>query len=236
MPAPSTARRALAWTQVQVQLHHLGISHGAGRPVPAPRQTSALRRPDAAPAVRNHRGRQRRPAAACGASAFRATCRSSWSASRRDRAARPGARSAAGGRVLADEAPGRRPGDAERTGHVLCPGSADRAGDAGPGQPVAAPDRARSAAAGHIFLLRADLIPPGVRALLSSVARVVLVGERGRLDDQIEYAPDARSRPARSSPSSAAPPRSRSCRFRGPRPTSSTSTALAASPMTARST
>jgi cyclic beta-1,2-glucan synthetase len=45
---------------------------------------------------------------------------------------------------------------------------------------------------GHIFVLRADLIPPESPALLASVARVVLVGERGSLADQIERAPEAR--------------------------------------------
>jgi cyclic beta-1,2-glucan synthetase len=45
---------------------------------------------------------------------------------------------------------------------------------------------------GHIFMLRADLITPELRALLASVARVVLVGERGSLADQLERAPEAR--------------------------------------------
>jgi cyclic beta-1,2-glucan synthetase len=48
---------------------------------------------------------------------------------------------------------------------------------------------------GHIFMLRADLIAPESRALLTSVARIVLVGERGGLVDQLERAPEAR--PAR---------------------------------------
>ena len=43
---------------------------------------------------------------------------------------------------------------------------------------------------GHIFILRADLIPAESRGLLASVARVVLVGERGRLFDQLERAPE----------------------------------------------
>ncbi len=47
--------------------------------------------------------------------------------------------------------------------------------------------------AGHIFLLRADLIPDDVSAVLNAVARVVLVGERGRLEDQMEYAPDVKA-------------------------------------------
>ena len=45
--------------------------------------------------------------------------------------------------------------------------------------------------AGHIFVLRADLVPPMERALLEFVARVVLVGERGSLADQLERAPEA---------------------------------------------
>ena len=45
---------------------------------------------------------------------------------------------------------------------------------------------------GHIFMLRADLIPAEARALLVSVARVVLVGERGRLAGQLERLPETR--------------------------------------------
>ncbi|WP_426011359.1 GH36-type glycosyl hydrolase domain-containing protein [Caulobacter sp. DWR2-3-1b2] len=44
---------------------------------------------------------------------------------------------------------------------------------------------------GHTFMLRSDLVPPEARALLGSVARVVLVGDRGRLVDQLERASDA---------------------------------------------
>ncbi len=39
---------------------------------------------------------------------------------------------------------------------------------------------------GSIFILRADLISAEIRALLASVARVVLVAERGRLSDQLD--------------------------------------------------
>ena len=39
--------------------------------------------------------------------------------------------------------------------------------------------------AGRVFILRADLISAETRALLSAVARVVLAGERGRLSDQL---------------------------------------------------
>jgi cyclic beta-1,2-glucan synthetase len=45
---------------------------------------------------------------------------------------------------------------------------------------------------GHIFMLRADLISEESRALLVSVARVVLVGERGGVADQLERAREAR--------------------------------------------
>src|SRR6185312_17206653 len=46
-------------------------------------------------------------------------------------------------------------------------------------------------ASGCVFVLRADLIPPEARALLASVARVVLVGQRGSLADQLDRVPDS---------------------------------------------
>ena len=48
---------------------------------------------------------------------------------------------------------------------------------------------------GHTFMLRADLTSPEARALLVSVARIVLVGARGRLADQLDRAPEARPSP-----------------------------------------
>ena len=45
--------------------------------------------------------------------------------------------------------------------------------------------------AGHVFMLRGDLISPEARALLLSTARAMLVGERGRLLDQLSGAPQA---------------------------------------------
>jgi len=57
---------------------------------------------------------------------------------------------------------------------------------------------------GHIFMLRADLISPEARTLLASVARVVLSGERGRLADQLERAPEVKPSP-RTVPRRAAP-------------------------------
>lgn len=46
---------------------------------------------------------------------------------------------------------------------------------------------------GHIFILRADLIAPKARAMLLSTARAVLVGEGGRLLDQLRRTPNVRA-------------------------------------------
>ncbi len=43
--------------------------------------------------------------------------------------------------------------------------------------------------AGRIYVLRADLMSSETRGLLASVARVVLVGQRGRLSDQLDRVP-----------------------------------------------
>jgi cyclic beta-1,2-glucan synthetase len=53
------------------------------------------------------------------------------------------------------------------------------------------PPVAVASPSGRVFLLRADLMSVETRALLSSVARVVLVGQRGRLSDQLDHAPEA---------------------------------------------
>jgi len=47
---------------------------------------------------------------------------------------------------------------------------------------------------GHIFVLRADLVSSEARALLASVARVVLVGQRGPLAEQLDRAPESEKR------------------------------------------
>jgi cyclic beta-1,2-glucan synthetase len=46
---------------------------------------------------------------------------------------------------------------------------------------------------GRIFILRADLISAETRLLLAAVARVVLVGQRGSLFDQLERVPQAKA-------------------------------------------
>ena len=48
---------------------------------------------------------------------------------------------------------------------------------------------------GQVFILRADLISAESRALLESVARVALVGRRGRLSDQVDRAAEGRAAP-----------------------------------------
>jgi cyclic beta-1,2-glucan synthetase len=53
---------------------------------------------------------------------------------------------------------------------------------------------------GHIFMLRADQTSPEVQALLLSVARVVLVGERGRLVDYLDRLPEGRPSPRITAP------------------------------------
>ncbi len=45
----------------------------------------------------------------------------------------------------------------------------------------------QDAAAGRVYVLRADLIPPETRALIGSIARIVLVAEQGSLAEQLNY-------------------------------------------------
>jgi cyclic beta-1,2-glucan synthetase len=72
---------------------------------------------------------------------------------------------------------------------------------------------------GRIFVVRADLMSAETRALLLSVARVVLVGQRGRLSDQLDRAfetPGVRPAPQRREPvagESPAPPPSPNLEF-----------------------
>jgi cyclic beta-1,2-glucan synthetase len=53
---------------------------------------------------------------------------------------------------------------------------------------------------GHTFMHRADQTSPEVQALLLSVARVVLVGERGRLVDYLDRLPEGRPSPRITAP------------------------------------
>ena len=153
----------LAWTQAQVQLHHLGIDRGRGRPVPASRRPRALRR--------------------CRRCARRPT---------RSGAA-PAAQSALWAQGISGDLPIVlvRIDDVEdldvvrqllhaheywrmkqlavdlvilnERAVVLRPGPADRAGDAGAHEPVAAAARRDDGRAGRVFVLRADLISAETR-------------------------------------------------------------------------
>jgi cyclic beta-1,2-glucan synthetase len=62
-----------------------------------------------------------------------------------------------------------------------------------------APSAGEERRRGRVFVLRADLIAADARALLVSVARVVLVGQRGSLADQLDRVPEPReaARPPR---------------------------------------
>ncbi len=122
---PSSARSTLAWTQAQVQLHHLGIEPRRGAALPAPRRPRALLRSDAA--------RRRRTCSSARDGGPPALWAHGISGDlpivlvRIDEAEdlehRPAA--AAGPRVLADEAARGRSRDPERAAVVL------RAGPAG---------------------------------------------------------------------------------------------------------
>ena len=84
---------------------------------------------------------------------------------------------------------------------------------------------------GAVFVLRADLVSPEIRGLLSACARAVLHGNRGSLADQIKRARDL-------NPASAPPPGRPSRRPRRPKrrcrvPRWSSSTGSAGSRMTA---
>ena len=113
-PGDVRARRDLAWTQAQVQLHHLGIDAGRGAPLPAPRQPDPLLRPDAAAAARPcSRGNRPGAAGAVGARDLRRPADRAG-ADRRGRRHRHRAPAAAGARVLAAEGARGRPRDPER--------------------------------------------------------------------------------------------------------------------------
>ena len=56
---------------------------------------------------------------------------------------------------------------------------------AGEARPQAGPE----GPVGRIYVLRADLMSPEIRGLIASVARVVMTGQRGRLSDQLDRVP-----------------------------------------------
>ena len=162
---------------------------GRGRAVPAARRPSSACRTDAAAVFRHHPPWCRRAAGAVAHEHFRrpADCAAAHC---RCRISRSRAAIAAGARILADEAACGRSGDPERACVVLRAGSAERAGDAGAREPVVrcrtawSAGTAASSCCGPICLRRRP-----VRCSLS-VARVVLVGQRGSLADQLDRVPE----------------------------------------------
>ena len=113
----------LAWTQAQMQLRHLGIDAERGAPVPAPRQSRPLFRPDAATARRPARARRAQGVDAVGAGNFRRSAHRAGP-DRGRRRHRSRAPAAARTRILAPEAAGGRSGDPQRARRILCPGHA----------------------------------------------------------------------------------------------------------------
>ena len=105
---------ALAWTQAQVQLHHLGIDRGEAGQFQRLAGHLIYAAPTLRPPSETIQRRQRRPAAALEPRHLRRPADRPGPHLRHP-PARPGPRSAAGGRILADEAAGGRPGDPQRT-------------------------------------------------------------------------------------------------------------------------
>ena len=220
----------LAWTQAQVQLHHLGIDPGeaglfqrlAGHllyagPTLRPSSDTILRGAGGQPGLWPH-GHFRRPADRA-------------AAHRRHRESRHRPPTAAGARILADEAARRRSRDPERACVVLRPGSADRARDPGPGEPVATAGR-RGATAGP--RLRAAGRPDF--AGNPRLARVGGAGRSGRTTRVASPISSTACRNPRTRPgpreSGAVGAQRRPPRRRRPRRRSSSSTGSAASPKT----
>ena len=165
---------------------HAGVDPGAGaasssrhrsgrsRPVPASRRPPAVCRADAAAVLRYHPARRRWTAGALAHGHFRRPADRA-AAHRRHREPRHRPPTAAGARVLADEAVRGGSGDPERARVVLCPGSADRARDPGPGEPVATAGRRGATAGPRLRAARRPDFVGGPRA-----ARVGRAGRAGR--------------------------------------------------------
>ena len=223
----------LAWTQAQVQLHHLGVRRRRGRAVPAPGRPCHLRRSRAAARRRT--------------SSVRARARSPGSGPQGISGDLPivllriadiedldvARQIAAGARILADEAARGRSRDPERARVVLCPGSADRARDPGARQPIAAGARSRAPAGPR---LRAARRPDrGGDAVAADLGRRASCwsAQRGSLADQLDRAagPSAADPAARQAAGAAA---ARAPAALAARRSSSSSTASADSATAAR--
>ena len=169
----------LAWTQAQVQLHHLGIDREEASRIPASRRASHLCRAVAAAVLGSDHARRRTAVRLSGRRASRATCRSSCCASRTSRTSgsftsccRPwNIGGPAGSRWTSSSSTNGLPPTFRtcnpRSRHTLRTRQAR-------------PPASAEGATGQVFLLRADLLPPETPALLASVARVRLTGDGRR--------------------------------------------------------
>jgi len=194
----------LAWTQAQVQLHHLGIEPGEAALFQRLAGHLLHAGPDAAAVFRHHSPRRRRPvcAVAHGISGdlpillLRIADVEHLELARQLLQAHEYWRMKrlAVDLVIVNERASSYVQDLQDALETLVRAR----------QPSGPDDVERRQ--GRVFALRADLLAPEARALLPSVARVVLVGQRGSLADQLDRVPERRAahRKARRRP---APPR-----------------------------
>ena len=165
----------LAWTQAQVQLHHLGIGADEAHLFQRLANHVLYSDPTLRPPSEIAQARRRRGLDALGARHFRRSA-DRPGPHRGDRRSRDRPAAAARPRILADEAACRRSRDPERAAAVLRPGSAGRARGAGAGEPVAAETgggrlrAARSSSCAPIWSR------PKLRDLLQTAARRCCVG------------------------------------------------------------
>ena len=213
---PATFERAatLAWTQAQVQLHHLGIeadeAHLFQRLANRILYSDPSLRPSREPAgAQRARGARpvgprhlRRPADRPGPD-------------RRGRGPRHRPAAAPGPRVLAAEAPRRRPRDPQRARRHLRPGPPGCARDRSCGRASPSWSTRATRATAACTSCAATSSPTEDRTLLQAAARAVLLSRRGSLADQVirlerpeRIAPPgraARPRPTGSEAAAAAP-------------------------------
>ncbi len=198
---PATFERitTLAWTQAQVQLHHLGTDARGGAPLPAGRQPDPLRRSAAARAGRDPRAQHARARGALGASDLGRSAHRAGP-DRRDRGSRDRAPAPARARVLAHEGARGRSGDPEREAALVSARSAVRPRRAGARRTAA---RSARRPQGSIVVLRGDLLSAAERDCLAAAARVMLGSRLGTLAEQVSRAERAaapRRRERRPSP------------------------------------
>ena len=200
-PATFDRTVTLAWTQAQVQLHHLGIDASeahlfqdlAGRILYA----DPTLRPSADTLKRNASG-------AAGAVALRDLRRPPDRPGPDRRARGPGHRPPAPprARVLAHEGAGGRPRHPQREGALLHGGSPDVAGGPGPDEPVGVAAASGTRAQGKVFILRKGSPLRGAeRDALQAAARAILLSRQGTLAEQL-----ARATLSRRDGRSASPP------------------------------